>query len=133
MFRYFLNYRPAPGQRKRTLIKSSVWRAAYLEQLGSSYLRFDLAREKSARRKVIPNAGWHFTSVMDSAAVSRKMHSTAHAEHTVRVAHDVSHYEALLARIRQGMAEPGWERCEVDESYPAFIRERTDELAHLLL
>ncbi len=132
MFKYFLNYRPVQGHRKRNLIKSSVWKAAYLQQFGSSYLRFDMASDKT-RRKVIPDAGWHFTSIMDSAAVSRKMHSTAHTEHTLKQAHDETHYDQLLTGIRQGTPEPGWERCDVDESYPAFVRERPDELAHMLL
>ena len=132
MFRYFLNYRPAKGSRKRILVKSSIWKAAYLEGFGSSHLRFDLAREKLLRH-VIRDAGWHFTSVMDSAAVSRKMHSTAHIEHTFKRAHDEAHYEDLLTQIRQGNAEAGWERCDVDETYPAFVRERTRELAHMLL
>lgn len=134
MFKYFLNYRPTLANRKRTLIKSSVWKAAYLQRFGSSYLRFDMAGDK-ARRNVITAAGWHFTSIMDSAAVSQKMRNTAHTEHVLKDAgaHAASQYDDLLAQIRNGTCEAGWERCEVDETYPAFIRERTDELAHMLL
>ena len=132
MFRYFLNYRPTRESAKRTLITSSILKAAYLEQFGSSYLRFDLTREKFLR-KVIPNAGWHFTSVTNSAGVSQKMHSSAHTEHTRRCSHDEAHYDDLLGQIRQGTPQAGWERCDIDETYPAFVRERTQELADLLL
>ena len=68
-------------------------------------------------------------------AVSQKMRNTAHTEHVLKDAgaHAASQYDNLLAQIRNGTCEAGWERCEVDETYPAFIRERTDELAHMLL
>jgi hypothetical protein len=131
-FKYFLNYRPAVGHRKHALRKSSIWRARYLEAFGSSYLRFYLAGD-DLRTHVIPNAGWHFTSMMDATAVSRKVDSYAHQEQTKKHLRDEAHYRNLLERIRRGEFEDGWERCEIDGSYPSFVRDRRDEVAHLLI
>ena len=131
-FKYFLNYRPVVGHRKHAQVKSSIWRARYLQRFGSSYLRFFMACD-AVRTHVIPNAGWHFTTMMDAAEVARKVDSYSHQEQTKKHLRDEAHFRGLLDRIRAGTPEPDWERCEIDESYPAFIRRRPQEIAHLLL
>jgi beta-1,4-mannosyl-glycoprotein beta-1,4-N-acetylglucosaminyltransferase len=131
-FKYFLNYRPVVGHRKHALRKSSVWKARYLQAFGSSYLRFFLACD-DLRTHVIPNAGWHFTSMMDAAAVSRKVDSYAHQEQSKAHLRDEAHYSSLLAGIRNGAYEPGWERCALDDSYPSFVRSYPADIEHLVL
>ena len=38
-----------------------------------------------------------------------------------------------LAAIRRGKIKKGWERCEIDQSFPECIRRRPEELADLIL
>ena len=129
LFRFFLNYRPAPGNLpiRRT---GAVARADLLARFGSSYLRFDLARRKDGQ--LLPNAGWHFTSICDPARLVAKVNSYAHQERTAAW-RDLDAVDRLLSEIKTGQCEKGWERVEIDESFPAYIRERQDELADLVI
>ena len=76
------------------------------------------------------DAGWHFTSVSDAAGIAAKMGSTAHQEHSRVKAKSVA---ASLARMRAGELEPGWERCDLDDRFPAWLRENREQFADLLL
>ena len=129
LFRFFLNYRPAPGNLpiRRT---GAVARGDLLARFGSSYLRFDLARRKDGQ--LLPNAGWHFTSICDPERLVAKVNSYAHQERTAAW-RDLDAVDRLLSEIKTGRCERGWERAEIDESFPAYIRERQGELADLLV
>ena len=125
--RYFLNYREAvDGEAQNEA--SSLWRAGYLSSLGLSYARNVLRFDKKAPR--VNDAGWHFTSVSDAAGIAAKMSSTAHQEHSRVKAKSVA---ASLARIRAGELEPGWERCDLDDRFPAWLRTNADQFEDLLL
>ena len=125
--RYFLNYREAlEGEAQNEA--SSLWRAGYLSSLGLSYARNVLRFDKKAPR--VNDAGWHFTSVSDAAGIAAKMGSTAHQEHSRVKAKSVA---ASLARMRAGELEPGWERCDLDDRFPAWLRENREQFADLLL
>jgi hypothetical protein len=125
--RYFLNYRRRLARHEQTGL-TSVWRARYLKDLGLSYARHGLPRLRGRPR--IFDAGWHFTSISDAAGLVEKMQNSSHQEFN---RFDRPHFESLLAMIRNGADEPGWSRVELDESFPAYIREHRAELARLLL
>jgi beta-1,4-mannosyl-glycoprotein beta-1,4-N-acetylglucosaminyltransferase len=126
-FRYFLNYRlAASGIAQRG--NASVWRAALLERFGSSLARSVLAGALGASR--IEDAGWHFTTVGDAREVARKLGSYSHEENDRPDSE--GHYGALLARLRAGELEPGWEVC-APELLPASVRDNRTRLERLLL
>ena len=129
MFRFFLNYRPAADNFPERPT-GAVVKAHMLQRFGSSYLRFELARRKSGMQ--VNHAGWHFTSVCDPSRLVAKINSYAHQEQAAEW-RDVDHVDRLLSQIRAGAFEPGWERAEIDESFPAYIRQRRDELQDLLI
>ena len=129
MFRFFLNYRPdADNFPERPT--GAVVRAHMLQRFGSSYLRFELARQKKGLQ--VNWAGWHFTSVCDPGRLVAKINSYAHQERGGEW-RDVDHVDRLLSQIKSGDLERGWERAEIDDSFPAYIREHQDELADLLI
>lgn len=125
--RYFLNYREALGEDEQREA-GSVWRAGYLPSLGLGYARIAVRGDKKSPR--LASSGWHFTSVGDSEGLAYKLRNAAHQEHAGL---QQEHFDALLARLRRGELEPGWERCELDGRFPAYIRDHQDELADLLL
>ena len=126
-FRYFLNYRlDASGAFQAG--NASVWRAALLEHYGPSLARTVLSASLAASR--IENAGWHFTSVGGAAEVARKLSSYWHQENDRPDSLD--HHESLLARLRAGEREPGWDVCD-PELLPAYVRKNWKALGSLLL
>ena len=129
-YRFFLNYRPDTDNQpmRRT---GAVCKARLLEQFGASYLRFTLSRAPGAA-DIIDDAGWHFTSAADPEGVAAKVRSYAHQEREAGW-RDAGFVGDHLARIRRGDLEAGWERCEIDASYPAYIRAHADDLAALIL
>ena len=125
--RYFLNYRQAlpPGRLKEY---PSVWRARYLRAIGLSNARETVRAEKKIQR--LSPAGWHFTSVTDASGIAAKLDNSSHQEHAGAEVHAI---DGMLARIRGGEREEGWERAEIDDSYPAYLRAHLDDYADLIL
>ncbi len=125
--RYFFNYREAlpPDQQKDA---ASLWRAGYLRAYGLSYARTVLRFDKKAPR--LTGAGWHFTSIADAEGIAAKLRNTAHQEYA-----DIPRGKLAknLRRIRAGEWEEGWERCDLDDRFPAYIRRHQAELAEVLL
>ena len=126
-FRYFFNYRRIVGEsgQRRT---ASLWKAKYLQRLGTSYARFALPY--FGKRYAVSDAGWHFTSVTDAAGIASKMSSYAHQEHKGL---GVGDYAEKLKQIRAGETEPGWERWDLDDRFPTYLRQNQHKLAHLIL
>ena len=129
MFRFFLNYRPT-ADNFPIRPTGAVVRAGLLQRFGSSYIRFQLTRSK--RGQMIDQAGWHFTSMCDPARLVAKMNSYAHQERGAEW-RDLDRVDRHLSEIKGGAFESGWERADVDESFPAYIRQHRDELEGLLI
>ncbi len=125
--RFFLNYREALS-RDQQRGAASIWRAKHLQSMTPSYLRIMLTADKKAA--CLPDAGWHFTSVGDPKRLVNKLINSSHQE-IGNPGEDVirKHIDA----IRAGRTEPGWERCELDERFPPYIRAARRELADLIL
>jgi len=126
-FRYFLNNRLI-AERDEQRGAGAVWKARHLKEHGSSYARFVLSQYDPERW--IYDAGWHFTSIYDPHGLERKIKSYAHQEYAHR---DRAHFEQVLEQIRNGRMEPGWERIEVDASFPPFIQRARHKLARFIL
>ena len=125
--RYFLNYRQALRP-DRLREYPSVWRARYLRSIGLSNARETVRAEKKAQR--ISPAGWHFTSVSDAPGIAEKLNNTSHQEFAGVSQESVA---AALAELRAGRIEEGWERCELDDQFPAYLRAHPDEFEDMLL
>jgi beta-1,4-mannosyl-glycoprotein beta-1,4-N-acetylglucosaminyltransferase len=123
--RYFLNYRERLARSEQRGL-ASVWRAEHLRTCGMSYLRGCNDKKTPA----IHDAGWHFTSVSDVPGMLLKFRSTSHQEYASLRQDEVAE---RLSAIQAGQVEEGWERCDVDERFPAYIRDNQDKLSHLLL
>ncbi len=130
--RFFLNYRMKPGSPRAARPAAAIFKARHLERHGLSYARFFLAR-RSSSAFVIPDAGWHFTSVNDADRIALKLGSYAHQEQTKMQFKTSDHFRQVLERIRAGECEPGWERVELDERLPPYIRRNRDALAEIIL
>ena len=125
--RYFLNYRQAlPPDRLKEY--PSVWRAGYLRSIGLSSARETIRFDKKVPR--LSPAGWHFTSVSDASGIAEKLNNTSHQQFAGASPEAMA---AILADLRAGRIETGWERCELDERFPDYLRAHRDELSDVLL
>ncbi len=126
-YRYFLNYRRAlPKGQQRGL--GAVVRGRILEQHGSSYLRGALSQYDPQR--IIQDAGWHFTSMGSPERIARKLQSYAHHERAHR---GEDHFRRHLLDLQDGVFEAGWERQEIDETFPSYIRRNREALEDFIL
>ncbi len=122
-YRYYLNYHEVDSNRHTGVIL----RAMYLQKFGASFARNMLRSYRLTPR--LMNAGWHFTSVADPAGLAAKIRSYSHQEY----AHlDEAYFESVHSEITSGTAD-GWERCPIDDRFPAYIRENQDALAPFIL
>lgn len=128
-YRFFLNYRPTTNNLPRRPT-GAVFQARLLQQFGSSYARFFLARRKDGY--MLDEAGWHFTSIGDSRRVVAKINSYAHQERKPAW-RDEDRVARLFANIRDGQYERGWERAEIDDSFPRYVRENVEALKDLMI
>jgi beta-1,4-mannosyl-glycoprotein beta-1,4-N-acetylglucosaminyltransferase len=126
-FMYFLNYRQVLD-RDAQRGNASIWRAGHLRRIGASYARNMLCAHKVAPR--IYDAGWHFTSVGSAIQLANKMKSYSHAEYAHK---DDAFFQHRIAKIMRGEPDPRWERWEIDDRFPAFVRENRSSLADLIL
>jgi tetratricopeptide (TPR) repeat protein len=125
--RFFLNYRQAlPPSRLRQY--PSVWRARYLSSIGLSNARETIRADKKVVG--VSPAGWHFTSVADAGGIAEKLSNTSHQQFAGATTQEVA---TLLEQLRAGRIEAGWERCEVDERFPAYLLQHLDDFEDLVL
>ena len=123
-FRIFLNCElvtPTPQ------LKTAVTHARQAAAHGWNYLRLGAIRFR--RGEHLPNAGWHFSSIGTPEWLAYKMQCTAHEEWSYM---DTDFFEKYLPKMRRALG-PGFQRCEIDDSFPACIRERRDDLADFIL
>ena len=130
--RFFLNYRMTPGSPKAMRPASAIFKAKHLMEHGISHARFFLARRWS-NAYVIRGAGWHFTSVNDADRIALKLSSYAHQEQVKARFKTPEHFRQVLDRIRAGEMEPGWERVDLDDGLPDYVRQNQAALADLIL
>ena len=130
-FRYFLNYRQA--QPSEAPGSASVWKARYLQDVGSSYARNVLAPWMTTDR--LQDAGWRFTAIADPSVSVAGVRPHPELETGGRRAstRDQAGAADLIEALRRGRFEAGWERWEIDERFPDFVRRNLQPLAALIL
>ena len=106
----------------------AIARGRILEQHGSSYLRGALSQYDPQR--IIQDAGWHFTSMGSPERIARKLQSYAHHERAHR---GEDHFRRHLLDLQDGVFEAGWERQEIDETFPSYIRRNREALEDFIL
>ncbi len=68
--------------------------------------------------------------MFDAAGIEDKFKSISHETLAGVSRGEISE---AIGRVRTGEFDPGWERCELDERYPQYIRDNPDRFAHLIL
>ena len=123
-FRFFLNCEFVPSVPQ---LKATVTRAGFAARHGWNYLRLGAIRYRRAEH--LPAAGWHFSNIGDPQWLAYKMQCTAHEEW----AHmDQSYFERKLPKMRKALGA-NFVRREIDDSFPASIRESREALASFIL
>jgi hypothetical protein len=112
-FSYFLNLRRAGAGR---IDGAAAVEARFLTGVGLSEARIGL---RLYRRSRIADAGWRFGDIPDSGAPDPVARSAEQA--------------AVLEEIRAGSTPAGFQRAPLDESFPRYVRERSEGLAGLIL
>ena len=130
--RFFLNYRPTAGNPQRARPKASIFKAKRRTRHGISYGRF-FQSVRYPEAHLVRDAGWHFTSMFDAEGLSLKVRSYAHQEHNKDHFRAASHFQPVLDRLRAGRLDPGWERAELDDSFPASLLRRRDDFGDMIL
>jgi hypothetical protein len=129
--RFFLNYRPAPGNPRRTQPKATIFKAKHRATHGVSLGRFFLAHHREAY--LARDAGWHFTSMFDEHGISLKVNSYAHQEHQKAKFRTSEHFLALRQRLLAGELDPDWERVELDDTFPASLLRNREVFSDVIL
>jgi tetratricopeptide (TPR) repeat protein len=125
LFTYFFNNEVvADGP----LVKTVFARAGVLEALGPSYLRIGMARFGS--NGYVPAAGWHFSSIGSAAEIRKKFTSFSHTEHG-RL--NEAQIGERLKRARAGALGDTFRVRDLEDDFPAFLRENRDRLGEYLL
>lgn len=125
-FRYFLNCEVVS---ELPILKATVTRARYAAVFGWNYLRLGAIRYR--RIDHLKGAGWHFSSIGDPAWLAYKMQCTAHEEWSYM---DQSFFEQMLPKMKQeGGLGDQFVRREIDDSFPASIRDSREALADFIL
>lgn len=147
MFNYFLNLeldefwlRSGPRAIRRADLRtmerlrkvygpSPVWRRDVMRAIKAS---FQMGRP--VRRRVVRNAGWHFSYLGGIDAIRRKLKSYA-AHDTVPEDYLTSDRLQRLLSAGISISEMGSRRLHhriVDHTFPTYVRENQDRLAHLI-
>jgi hypothetical protein len=124
--KFFLNYRERLS-RDQQKCYTTLWRAKHLRSLGLSHARVVLPYDKKSLQ--IFDAGWHFRGVMDEAGLIEKARNTSHQEQADRLEEGLQ----LYRDVKAGRLEPNFERCEIDERFPDYVRAHRAELASMIL
>jgi hypothetical protein len=124
-FCWFLNYRLLNPVKQGA--KSCLIRGRFLPQAGTALVRLGMG---SLIKDILPEAGWHFTSVLTAEALKIKLDSYSHEEWA---GSSVARQEAFLGGLRDGAEYPGYVRQPLDASFPRYIRDHREALAEFIL
>ncbi len=123
-YSYFFNLREIEEER---LVRGTIWRAKYLQNIGLSSARLEYFAEGG--KAVLADAGWHFSSIRAISDLPTKFQNYSHV---LRGKLDANHFGDLIERIRAGR-EPGFVRCELDDSFPKALHGHRQDLAQFLI
>jgi beta-1,4-mannosyl-glycoprotein beta-1,4-N-acetylglucosaminyltransferase len=132
LFKFFLNYCADKRNKMRHNRAGAICRAQVLAQFGPSYLRSGLSRYQKDFH-LLPNAGWHFSSITDAATISDKFRSYSHQGRSKAVWRRTDYVAGVLEEVRRGEFEVGWTRARLDDGLPSFVRKNRKRLSEYLL
>ena len=124
-FHYFFNYERVGNARPER--KVGLVEARMLEAAGLSALRVGMWAYSKRR---VPDAGWHFSSMLTPEDIQLKVQSYSHEEHQPGTA---AFYKHLTDHIRAGYRQPGFARVPIDASFPRVLQERPEPFADFIL
>ena len=123
-YSYFFNL-------ERIEARQSLWatalRARYLQRIGASYAKIGLPQY--AKQISMDDAGWHFSGVRDVDGLLSKFRSYSNDQWS-QVPR--SQLVEVVSQIHTDGGLPGFVRREIDDSFPAYIREHTEDLGGLI-
>jgi beta-1,4-mannosyl-glycoprotein beta-1,4-N-acetylglucosaminyltransferase len=73
------------------------------------------------RRKLLHDAGWHFTSLGGAEALAEKLRSFSHLEPERRRSPDADMVEPARMRISAALDEGGLQRVPIDDRFPRYL------------
>ena len=125
VYNYFFNFRRLYDSQPTYGV---VWRAKYLDGIGLSAA--GMAPTPFSKWHILPDAGWHFTSIKDAEGLLIKLQAYSHTEYA-----GIGRMELVqrLERIRDGEPFIGHQRCEIDEAMPRAVRDNQDLISEFIL
>ena len=130
--KFFFNYTAVQPGGLLMRRSSTICRARVLREFGSSYIRFYLTWFRKDWN-AIPDAGWHFSFMNTARLIARKFESYAHSEALEAGWSNDAKVAGVLADVRSGRFEDGWQRQDLDDSFPAYVRQNREALAEFIL
>ena len=124
-FCHFLNFRLLEPTKQGA--KSCLIQGRFVLGAGTALTRLGLG---ALAGEIIPDAGWHFTSVLSAEDLKIKLDSYSHEDWAGST---VAQQDKLLSSIRGGREIPGYLRQPIDDSFPRYVREQRKALAQFIL
>jgi hypothetical protein len=84
------------------------------------------------RRKLLRDAGWHFTSLGGVEAFAEKLRSFSHVEPERRRSPDADMVEPAKARIEAALDKGGLRPVPVDDRFPRYLIDNLPRFRDLL-
>ena len=122
---YFFNLERLEARQSRW---GAAVRAGFLRKVGPSYLRLGLPHYAKAFN--LEDAGWHFSTVRDPDGLTSKFDSYSNETWSGETR---DFFDRLISRIRREGGLEGFERRDIDDSFPAYIRDNAETLRSLIL
>jgi hypothetical protein len=124
-FCWFLNLRLLEPVKQGA--KSCLIRGRFALGAGTAYTRLGLG---ALAGEILPETGWHFTSVLTPEDLKIKLDSYSHEDWA---GSSVAEQDAFLRAIREGRVMPGYERQVLDSSFPRYVLQEREALAQFIL
>ena len=130
LFYFFVNYRNVEGP-ESSITWTVAARRGVLDTISPNHLRYAV-RERSVKARIIGNAGWHFSYLMNVAGIRRKVAAFSHQEFNTKAFLDQIDIEALVHSHGDFFQRPGFVWTLVDRGeLPQWLRANRQALGHL--
>lgn len=129
-FYFFVNYRNTAGP-EAAITWTVVCRRDRLDDISANDLRYAV-RDRKVPARVVGNAGWHFSYLMDEAGLRRKIASFSHQEFNTPEFLDRVDIAGLVKKGGDLFDRPGfvWALCDASD-LPRWLQAQRRSLDHL--
>jgi hypothetical protein len=129
-FYFFVDYKNVEGPEAAITWTVAARRSA-LNDMSPNDLRYAV-RDRRAPARIIANAGWHFSYLMDEARVRRKIAAFSHQEFNNPAFLEQIDISALVQRQGDFFGRPGFVWAFIDSAdLPAWLQANKETLRHL--